>query len=83
MKLNWLALGIFILNFLNLVKGNPLFITELLEDPDRNLSDIQERAFVKHAELKDFRSYSGYFTVNKSFNSNLFFWYFEVRFKYV
>lgn len=60
--------------------GSPLYLTELLDDPNRNLTSIQEQAFVKHEELQDLISYSGYFTVNKEFNSNMFFWYFEVSF---
>ena len=33
------------------------------------------------AEAKDIVSYSGFMTVNKAFNSNLFFWYFPAAFK--
>jgi vitellogenic carboxypeptidase-like protein len=59
--------------------GEPLLLTKFLEDPQYNVSQIQQMAKVDHEELKDYPSYSGYFTVNKTYNSNLFFWYFEAQ----
>ena len=54
----------------------PLFITPLLES-GKNVSEIQDMASVDLPELKDFPSYSGFLTVDKKFNSNMFFWYFK------
>lgn len=59
--------------------GDPLYLTKLLKDPNRNLEEIRAKAFVNHTELKKFNSYSGYFTVNENYGSSLFFWYFKVR----
>lgn len=75
MKILW------IFCFVGLAFGSnfPLYLTKLLENPDRNISAIQKSAFVHHEELRDLISYSGYFTVNKEYDSNLFFWYFKVK----
>ena len=52
--------------------GDPLILTPLIEngnlDDARNLSILDKR-------FSDIVSYTGFFTVNKKYNSNLFFWY--------
>lgn len=56
-----------------------LFITPLLES-GKNVKEIQRMALVDGVdELKSFPGYSGFFTVNKTYNSNLFFWYFPAQ----
>lgn len=54
--------------------GDALFLTPLIEagqlDEARNLSKVGP------LEGTSIESYSGYFTVNPEYNSNLFFWYF-------
>lgn len=58
--------------------GEPLFLTPLIE-----AGKIKEaRIAAKVGQLKGAEhvtSFSGYFTVNKAFNSNLFFWFFPVE----
>ena len=52
--------------------GEPLILTPLIENGDvekaRNLSKLDP-------QFSDIDSYTGFFTVNKKYNSNLFFWY--------
>ena len=52
--------------------GDPLILTPLIENGDvekaRNLSKVD-------SQFSDIDSYTGFFTVNKKYNSNLFFWY--------
>lgn len=56
-----------------------LFITPLLE-AGKNVKEIQQMALVDGVdEIKNFKGYSGFFTVNKTYNSNLFFWYFPAQ----
>nr|XP_057941582.1 probable serine carboxypeptidase CPVL [Doryrhamphus excisus] len=54
--------------------GSPLFITPYLEkgaiDEARTLSQVGE------LPGENVKSYAGYLTVNKKYNSNLFFWFF-------
>lgn len=57
--------------------GDPLFLTPLLEAGKLSIHDIQDMAAVNLPELQEFPGYSGYFTVNKTTNSNLFFWHFK------
>lgn len=59
--------------------GKPLFLTPYLEqgkiDEARKLSSVGP---LTGANVK---SYSGYLTVNRSYNSNLFFWFFPAQIK--
>ncbi|KAJ0182079.1 hypothetical protein K1T71_002801 [Dendrolimus kikuchii] len=48
------------------------FIVEGRINEARNASRVDPKVFL------GFESYSGYFTVNETYNSNLFFWYFPV-----
>lgn len=54
--------------------GTPLFLTPLIENG--KIEEARAKAAVQHKEMGDVSSYSGYFTVNKEYNSNLFFWFF-------
>jgi len=54
--------------------GAPLFLTPLIENG--KIEEARSKAVVQHKEMGDISSYSGYLTVNKEYNSNLFFWFF-------
>lgn len=54
--------------------GAPLFLTPLIQQG--KISEAVAAAEVNFKGFKQIKSYAGYLTVNKNFNSNLFFWYF-------
>ncbi|XP_046426243.1 venom serine carboxypeptidase [Neodiprion fabricii] len=54
--------------------GEPLFLTPLIEAG--KIDEARKLATVRHDEMLDVPSYSGYFTVNKEYQSNTFFWFF-------
>lgn len=54
--------------------GEPLFLTPLIEQG--KIEEARNKAAVQHKEMNDIGSYSGYLTVNKQYNSNMFFWFF-------
>ena len=54
--------------------GEPLILTPFIESGQ--IETAQKLARVTNLTTLDIESYSGYFTVNKTFNSNMFFWYF-------
>ncbi|KAL6429953.1 hypothetical protein ACFW04_007644 [Cataglyphis niger] len=54
--------------------GTPLYLTPLIENG--KIEEARAKAIVQHKEMGDVSSYSGYFTVDKEYNSNLFFWFF-------
>ncbi|XP_072745258.1 venom serine carboxypeptidase-like [Anoplolepis gracilipes] len=54
--------------------GTPLYLTPLIEGG--KIEEARSKALVQDKEMGDVNSYSGYFTVNKAYNSNLFFWFF-------
>lgn len=54
--------------------GTPLFLTPFIEKG--KIEEARVKAIVQHKEMGDINSYSGYLTVNKQYNSNLFFWFF-------
>lgn len=56
--------------------GQPLLLTPLLENG--NISEAQQQSRVR-PDIANTESYSGYFTVNKACESNLFFWYFPAQ----
>lgn len=60
-------------NFSSEDVGEPLFLTPLIEAGEFDEAEHRSRV---HFILQSERSYSGYLTVNKTFGSNLFFWYF-------
>jgi vitellogenic carboxypeptidase-like protein len=55
-----------------------LYITKYLK-AGKDVKEIQKMAFIDHPELKAFPGYSGFFTVNETTNSNMFFWYFPAQ----
>lgn len=57
--------------------GTPLFLTPLIENG--KIQEARSKALVMHKEMDDINSYSGYFTVNKKYNSSLFFWFFPAQ----
>lgn len=58
--------------------GNPLFLTPLIEAG--RIKEAQDAAKVGPLRgAENVTSFSGYLTVNKAFNSNLFFWFFPVE----
>lgn len=57
--------------------GEPLFLTPLIESG--KINEARKEATVEHNEIGAVSSYSGYFTVNKEYNSNLFFWFFPAQ----
>jgi len=60
--------------------GDPLFLTPLLEDG--KIKEAQEASLVKLPEAPLIPSYAGFITVNKIFNSNMFFWYFPAAYDF-
>ncbi|XP_034178635.1 venom serine carboxypeptidase [Osmia lignaria lignaria] len=54
--------------------GKPLFLTPLIESG--RIEEARNNAVVQHKEMDDVSSYAGYLTVNKYYNSNMFFWFF-------
>ncbi|CAH1980104.1 unnamed protein product [Acanthoscelides obtectus] len=54
--------------------GPPLLLTPLIEQG--KIQQAQSAANVTFNGFKKLSSYSGYFTVDKRYNSNLFFWFF-------
>lgn len=54
--------------------GEPLFLTPLIESG--KIEEARNKALVQHKEMNDVSSYAGYLTVNKDYNSNMFFWFF-------
>lgn len=54
--------------------GSPLFLTPYIESGD--IKTARKLATVGHLDGTDMISYSGFLTVNSTFNSNMFFWFF-------
>lgn len=54
--------------------GKPLFLTPLIES--NKIDEARNKALVQSKEMGDVSSYAGYFTINKKYNSNIFFWFF-------
>ncbi|XP_069504347.1 probable serine carboxypeptidase CPVL [Ambystoma mexicanum] len=57
--------------------GQPLFLTPYLESG--RIQEAQELSLVGPLPGYNTKSYSGYLTVNKTCNSNLFFWFFPAQ----
>lgn len=55
--------------------GEPLFLTKLIENGQ--IDKAQKDARVYHHEMTNIISYAGFLTINKTYNSNIFFWYIE------
>uniref|UniRef100_A0AAG5D765 Carboxypeptidase n=1 Tax=Anopheles atroparvus TaxID=41427 RepID=A0AAG5D765_ANOAO len=54
--------------------GEPLLLTPYIEAG--NITEGQRAARVQHSRIRGFESYAGFLTVDKRYNSNLYFWYF-------
>ncbi|XP_029360895.1 putative serine carboxypeptidase CPVL isoform X2 [Echeneis naucrates] len=54
--------------------GSPLFLTPYLERGD--IAEARKLSVVGDLPGPNVKSHAGYFTVNKKYNSNLFFWFF-------
>lgn len=54
--------------------GSPLFLTPLIDN--NQIDEARNKALVQHKEMNDVSSYAGFLTVNKNYNSNMFFWFF-------
>ncbi|TSK34735.1 putative serine carboxypeptidase CPVL [Bagarius yarrelli] len=59
--------------------GKPLFLTPYLEQG--KIDEARKLSLVGPLPGANVKSYSGYLTVNKSYNSNLFFWFFPAQIK--
>lgn len=57
--------------------GVPLILTPLIERG--KIKQARSASEVRYRDFGGVRSYSGYFTVDKQYNSNLFFWFFPNR----
>ncbi|XP_055919853.1 venom serine carboxypeptidase-like [Eupeodes corollae] len=57
--------------------GEPLFLTPMIEA--NNITAARAAAEVVDPTFKAAKSYAGYLTVDKQFNSNMFFWYFPAE----
>lgn len=57
--------------------GEPLFLTEYIESGQIELA--KNLSLVNHADMTWLKSYAGYLTVNKAYNSNMFFWFFPAK----
>ncbi|XP_053570165.1 probable serine carboxypeptidase CPVL [Bombina bombina] len=57
--------------------GNPLFLTPYLESG--KVDEARELSLVGKLPGVNVKSYAGYLTVNKTFNSNMFFWFFPAQ----
>ncbi|XP_043288306.1 venom serine carboxypeptidase-like [Venturia canescens] len=57
--------------------GKALYLTPLLEAG--HVDEARKKARVNRRLMCNVESYAGYFTVDKTFNSNLFFWYFPAK----
>lgn len=55
--------------------GKPLFLTPLLEAG--RIEEAQNLSRVQFEDINYVTSYSGFFTIDKKYNSNTFFWYFQ------
>ncbi|XP_050097856.1 vitellogenic carboxypeptidase-like [Anopheles aquasalis] len=57
--------------------GLPLFLTPYIEAG--NITEGQRAARVQHRRIRGFESYAGFLTVDKRYNSNLYFWFFPAK----
>ncbi|KAG5880357.1 hypothetical protein JTB14_025776 [Gonioctena quinquepunctata] len=57
--------------------GEALLLTPLIEQ--NKIEEAQAAAKVSFSEFKHVESYSGYLTVDKAYNSNIFFWFFPAQ----
>jgi len=78
-----LTLGIFFCVFVGAVfstsNNSALFLTPYIERGDCAAAQILARIYDPYLVLNGISSYSGYLTVNKAYNSNLFFWFYKAK----
>lgn len=60
--------------------GEPLILTLLIQK--KRIQEAQAAARVNFSEFLNVKSYSGYLTVDKNYDSNLFFWFFPAATNY-
>ncbi|XP_037039036.1 venom serine carboxypeptidase-like isoform X2 [Bradysia coprophila] len=58
--------------------GESIFLTEYIEKGQFELA--KNLSTVNHDDMKWLTSYAGFLTVNKEYNSNMFFWFFRAEF---
>lgn len=65
--------------------GEKLILTDYLTSSNFRSGELIWKELARVSNITDVLSYSGFFTVNQEFNSNLFFWFFPaaVSIKYV
>ncbi|XP_031635893.1 venom serine carboxypeptidase-like [Contarinia nasturtii] len=56
--------------------GDALYLTKYIENGE--IDKARNLALVNHPEM-EITNYAGYFTVNKEYNSNMFFWFFPAK----
>ncbi|XP_048882335.1 LOW QUALITY PROTEIN: probable serine carboxypeptidase CPVL [Brienomyrus brachyistius] len=64
-------------NFQGSDPGKPLFLSPYIERG--NIEEARKLSLVGPLPGANVKSYSGYLTVNKTYNSNLFFWFFPAQ----
>jgi len=69
----------FKLNVDNDDPGEPLFLTDFIHNPKLDKKKVQKMAEVKGTQFLNVTSYAGYLTVDRNYNSNMFFWYFPSK----
>ncbi|XP_047704987.1 probable serine carboxypeptidase CPVL isoform X2 [Prionailurus viverrinus] len=57
--------------------GEPLFLTPYIEAG--KLEEAKKQSLVPPFPASNVKSYAGYITVNKTYNSNIFFWFFPAQ----
>uniref|UniRef100_A0A182NMB9 Carboxypeptidase n=1 Tax=Anopheles dirus TaxID=7168 RepID=A0A182NMB9_9DIPT len=57
--------------------GEPLILTPFIEAG--KIAEGQSAARVQHSRIRGYESYAGFLTVNETYNSNLYFWYFPAK----
>lgn len=57
--------------------GDALYLTPFIEQ--NRISEAKQLSKVQHPQLDFVNSHTGYLTVNKTYNSNLFFWFIEAH----
>lgn len=76
-----LILGILLLVFVGAVISTEqtLYLTQYIESGRTAEGKLLSRVYDPYLLVKGIKSYSGYLTVNKAYNSNLFFWFYEAK----
>lgn len=59
--------------------NEPLYVSEYIERGELEFAREKSRVFDPRLVALGINSYSGYVTVDKKYNSNIFFWYFPAQ----